>query len=68
FDEKELCVYRGQLDDSRPKNNAPINGKDLRKVLDDLLNNRDVSVDQKPSVGCNIKWKDGYSHLTKVVL
>lgn len=59
FDANDLCVYRGQLDDSRPKNNEPVDGKDLRAALDAILNDRSVSPDQKPSTGCNIKWKVG---------
>ena len=57
FDKNLLCVYRGQLDDSRPENDAPVNGRDIRKVLDTLLIGGTVSNDQKPSIGCNIKWK-----------
>ena len=56
FDASLVCVYRGQLDESRPGRGAP-DGKDLRKALDALLAGRAVSPDQKPSVGCNIKWK-----------
>ena len=59
FDADENCVYRGQLDDSRPGNDEPINGKDLRKVLDTLIDGKSVPADQKPSLGCNIKWKPG---------
>ncbi len=55
-DDLEL-VYRGQLDDSRPGNNIPVTGKDLRNALDALLSNSPISKDQKPSIGCNIKWK-----------
>lgn len=68
FDALDLCVYRGQLDDSRPKNQAEINGKDLRNVLNQLLNGEEISKNQKPSVGCNIKWKDGHSPLQKISL
>jgi len=57
FDENKLCVYRGQLDDSRPNNDKAINGKDLRKTLDHLLSGKAISKKQKPSTGCNIKWK-----------
>jgi len=66
FNGEDLCVYRGQLDDSRPKNNAPVDGKDLRKALDSLLDGLVISADQKPSVGCNIKWKSGYTPLRNV--
>jgi len=59
FNPKDLAIYRGQLDDSRPKNNAPLDGKDLRQALDALLENKEVSTNQKPSTGCNIKWKSG---------
>jgi hypothetical protein len=57
FDEKLRCAYRGQLDDSRPKNGKPITGADIRAALDALLSGKTPSPDQKPSMGCNIKWK-----------
>jgi peroxiredoxin len=57
FDKDLKCVYRGQFDDSRPKNNIPVTGKDLRAVLDCILANKSIDPQQKPSVGCNIKWK-----------
>ncbi len=57
FDKELICVYRGQLDDARPKNTAPVTGQDIRAALDALLAGRPISADQKPSVGCNIKWK-----------
>jgi len=66
FDGNDLCVYRGQLDDSRPKNNAPVNGKDLRAALEALLNGDEILKDQKPSTGCNIKWKVEGDFLKKV--
>lgn len=50
-------VYRGQLDDSRPGNGLPVTGKDLRNALNNVLENKAVSQHQKPSIGCNIKWK-----------
>lgn len=50
-------VYRGQLDDSRPGNGIPVTGKDIRNTLDCLINNQPVTEDQRPSIGCNIKWK-----------
>ena len=50
-------AYRGQLDSSRPGNDAPLNGADLREAMDCLLEGRPVPADQKPSLGCNIKWK-----------
>lgn len=52
-------VYRGQLDDSRPGNNKPVTGRDLRAALDAVLAGQPVAADQKPSIGCNIKWKPG---------
>ncbi len=59
FNSKNECVYRGQLDDSRPGNDRPINGKDLRNVLDRLIAGTEIPEEQKPSLGCNIKWKAG---------
>lgn len=59
FDAQFKLVYRGQLDDSRPGNNKPLTGEDLRKAIDSLLSNKPVSSEQKPSIGCNIKWKKG---------
>ena len=56
--QKEL-VYRGQFDDSRPGNNIDPSGSDLREAIDAVLNSRKVSFNQKPSIGCNIKWKSG---------
>jgi len=50
-------IYRGQLDNSRPGNSIPVNGRDLREALDNVLNNSPQRKDQKPSIGCNIKWK-----------
>ncbi len=57
FDADMLCIYRGQLDESRPGNGIPCNGVDLRKVLDYLLKEKTIDFEQKPSLGCNIKWK-----------
>ncbi len=57
FDADLKLVYRGQLDDSRPQNGVPVTGKDLRNALDALIENRPISEQQKPSIGCNIKWK-----------
>src|SRR5205085_1999930 len=57
FDRNRKLVYRGQLDDSRPGNGKPVTGKDLRAAIDALLAGKPVSPDQKPSMGCNIKWK-----------
>jgi thiol-disulfide isomerase/thioredoxin len=57
FDGNLKCVYRGQMDDSRRSNKHPISGKDIREALDAILAGRPVNSVQKPSVGCNIKWK-----------
>ena len=57
FNDDLKLVYRGQLDDSRPGNNKPLDGKDLRNALNCLLNNTPINDIQKPSIGCNIKWK-----------
>ena len=57
FDEDLELAYRGQLDDSRPGNEKPVTGKDLRDAMDAILAGEKVSEDQKPSIGCNIKWK-----------
>ena len=59
FDQELKCVYRGQMDDSRPGNQKPVTGRDLREALDALLSGKPVSDQQVPSVGCNIKWKQG---------
>lgn len=57
FDNQDKLVYRGQLDDSRPGNGIPLSGNDLRGAIDSVLYNRTVNPNQKPSIGCNIKWK-----------
>jgi peroxiredoxin len=59
FDDDRRLVYRGQLDDSRPGNDVPVTGADLRAALDAVLAGHAVPVEQKPSLGCNIKWKPG---------
>jgi peroxiredoxin len=59
FDGEGRLVYRGQMDDSRPSNGRPVTGADLRAAMDAVLDGRPVSDDQKPSIGCNIKWKPG---------
>jgi peroxiredoxin len=59
FDGERELVYRGQLDDSRPGNNIPVTGADLRDALDAVLAGEPVPAEQKPSMGCNIKWKPG---------
>ena len=57
FDRNSALVYRGQLDESRPGNDVPVTGRDLRAALDCVLNGQPVNADQRPSCGCNIKWK-----------
>jgi peroxiredoxin len=59
FGRNHKLVYRGQFDDSRPGNNLPVTGKDLRAALDAVLAGKSVSENQKASIGCNIKWKPG---------
>jgi peroxiredoxin len=57
FDGAMKLVYRGQLDDSRPRNDVPVTGADIRAALDALLAGTPVPTGQKPSIGCNIKWR-----------
>ncbi len=57
FDAQLKLVYRGQLDDSRPGNGIPVTGEDLKNALDAILKDQPISDDQKPSLGCNIKWR-----------
>jgi peroxiredoxin len=59
FDAERQLAYRGQLDDSRPSNNISVTGKDLRLAIDTVLQSKTVDFEQKPSIGCNIKWKPG---------
>jgi peroxiredoxin len=59
FDKDQRLVYRGQFDNSRPGNGIPVTGQDLRSAVDALLSSRPVPSVQKPSIGCNIKWKRG---------
>ena len=59
FDKDSKLVYRGQMDDSRPGNSIPVTGDDLRAALDAVLEGKQVSPEQRPSMGCNIKWKQG---------
>jgi hypothetical protein len=59
FDGERKLVYRGQLDDSRPGNENPVDGHDLRAALDAVLSGKPVAEEQKPSIGCNIKWQPG---------
>ena len=61
FDRAGLLQYRGQYDDSRPGNGSPITGSDLRAAVDAVLAGQPVAAAQKPSIGCNIKWKPGNS-------
>jgi peroxiredoxin len=57
YDAQGKLAYRGQFDDSRPKNTEPVTGRDARAAIEALLAGRSPSADQKPSIGCNIKWK-----------
>ena len=59
FDGEQKLVYRGQMDDSRPDSGKPVTGADLRAALDAVLAGKPVPADQKPSIGCNIKWIAG---------
>ena len=59
FDHQRKLVYRGQMDSSRPGGDLPVTGEDLRAALDAVLARRPVSTNQKPSIGCNIKWRPG---------
>jgi peroxiredoxin len=59
FDQNQALIYRGQFDESRPGNGLAVTGHDLRAALDAVLAGKPVSPRQKPSVGCNIKWKPG---------
>ena len=59
FDGARKLAYRGQLDASRPGNGLPVTGADLRAAIDAVLAGRPVEEDQRPSLGCNIKWKPG---------
>jgi peroxiredoxin len=59
FNADRRLVYRGQLDASRPGNGLPVTGSDLRAAVDAVLSGRPVDADQRPSLGCNIKWKPG---------
>ena len=59
FDKDRTLAYRGQMDDSRPGNGEPITGADLRAALDAALEGREIPGEQRPSIGCNIKWKAG---------
>jgi len=59
FDSDKSLVYRGQMDDSRPGNGIPVTGADLTAAIDAVIEGKPVSQEQKPSMGCNIKWKQG---------
>ncbi len=59
FDDSRKLVYRGQFDESRPKSETPVTGNDLDKAVHALLKGEEINPDQKPSLGCNIKWKKG---------
>jgi peroxiredoxin len=61
FDKDRRLAYRGQMDDSRPENNQPVTGADLKAAMDALLEGQPVTDNQLPSLGCNIKWKPGNS-------
>lgn len=58
FDDQLRCVYRGQFDDSRPGNPIPVTGESIRQALDCILDKQPLNFPQKPSLGCNIKWKE----------
>ncbi|MFO7679481.1 MAG: thioredoxin family protein [Chloroflexota bacterium] len=58
FDAGLELVYRGQLDDARPRNDVPVTGKDVRAALDAILAGEPVAAEQRPSIGCNIKWRE----------
>lgn len=58
FDAELNCVYRGQFDGSRPSNAVEVTGEDLIRTLEDILQGKEISDQQTPSVGCNIKWKN----------
>ena len=57
YDAQGKLVYRGQLDDSRPGSDVPVTGSDLRAALDALVAGRAMPEEQRPSIGCNIKWR-----------
>ena len=59
FDRSRRLVYRGQFDDSRPGDKLPVTGADLRAAADAVLSNGPVPTAQRPSIGCNIKWRPG---------
>lgn len=59
YDATRRLVYRGQFDSSRPGNDIPVSGEDMRAAVDALLADQPISAEQRPSIGCNIKWKPG---------
>lgn len=59
FDAEHKLVYRGQFDDSRPSNDVPVTGRDLADAVDRLVAGEPIPLEQKPSIGCNIKWTPG---------
>lgn len=59
YDQSRRLVYRGQLDDSRPNSGIPVTGSDLRNAIEAVLSGHRPSLEQRPSLGCNIKWKSG---------
>jgi len=59
FDKQRRLVYRGQMDDSRPGNNIPVTGADVKAAMNAILEGKKIPSKQKPSMGCNIKWKKG---------
>lgn len=59
FNSDRQLAYRGQLDDSRPSTDIPVTGKDLRQAIEQVVQGKEVNFEQKPSIGCNIKWKPG---------
>lgn len=59
FNKERALIYRGQLDDSRPGNGKPVTGRDLREAMNSAIEGLPISGTQKPSIGCNIKWKSG---------
>ena len=61
FDQDHRLTYHGQLDDSRPGNNKPVTGRDLRAAIQAVLTGKPVDPKQQPSIGCSIKWKSGHS-------
>ena len=64
FDSAHKLAYRGQFDDSRPGNDVPVTGGDLRAAAEQVLSGAPVPPDQKPGLGCNIKWKNAPDYFT----